>query len=138
METAMTKWSDVAGMDRPVEGNVKLTLRHTKGGKARTITLRQQAIDILLAIPRSNRSPYIFWNRTEEGYYKSASNMFWEFAQETKFGARLHDLRHKFAIERLKEGWSIYRVQKYLGHGSVTTTEEYYLRYLTLLICTQN
>jgi len=131
METAMSKWSDVVGMDRPVEGNVTLTLRHTKGGKVRTITLRQQAIDILLKIPRSNRSPYIFWNKTEEGYYKSGSNMFWEYAQETRFGARLHDLRHKFAIERLKEGWSIYRVQKYLGHGSVTTTEEYYLRYLT-------
>jgi integrase len=83
METAMIKWTDVKGMDRPVEGNVTLTLCHTKGGKVRTITLRQQAIDILLKIPRSNRSPYIFWNRTEEGYYKSASNMFWEYGQET-------------------------------------------------------
>jgi integrase len=50
---------------------------------------------------------------------------------ETKFGARLHDIRHKFAIERLKEGWSVYRVQRYLGHNSVTTTEEYYFRYLS-------
>lgn len=130
METAMSKWSDVAGMDRPVEGNVTLTLRHAKGGKIRTITLRQKAIDILLKIPRSNRSPYIFWNKTEEGYYKSASNLFWEYGQDTQFGVRVHDIRHKFAIERLKEGWSVYRVQRYLGHMSVMTTERYYFRYI--------
>lgn len=130
-EMAMIKWSDLCGMERPVEGNVTLTLNHTKGGKVRTITLRQQAIDILLKIPRSNWSSYVFWNKTEDGYYKSAANLFWDYAQEVNFGARMHDLRHKFAIERLKEGWSVYRVQRYIGHGSVKTTERYYFRYLS-------
>jgi site-specific recombinase XerD len=130
-EMAMATWADVKGLDRPVEGNVTLTLRKTKGGKVRTITLRQQAIDILLQIPRSNRSPYIFSNKTDDGYYRSAANLFWDYAQETGFGARLHDIRHKFAIERLREGWSVYRVQKYIGHRSVVTTERYYFRYLT-------
>ncbi|WP_161785430.1 hypothetical protein [Palleronia rufa] len=27
--------------------------------------------------------------------------------------------------------WSVYRVQKYIGHGSVVTTERYYFRYLS-------
>ncbi|MFC0201620.1 tyrosine-type recombinase/integrase [Paracoccus rhizosphaerae] len=130
-EMAMIKWSDLSGMDRPVEGNVTLTLLNTKGGKVRTITLRQQAIDILLQIPRSNRSPFVFWNKTEDGYYRAAANIFWDYAQEVDFGARMHDLRHKFAIERLKEGWSVYRVQRYIGHGSVKTTERYYFRYLS-------
>jgi len=130
-EMAMAIWDDVKGLERPVEGNVTLTLRRTKGGKVRTIALRQQAIDILLRIPPSNRSPYIFWNKTEEGYYRSAAHLFWHYAQETRFGARLHDLRHKFAVERLREGWSVYRVQRYIGHGSVTTTERYYFRYLS-------
>ncbi|PIE12694.1 MAG: hypothetical protein CSA70_08295 [Rhodobacterales bacterium] len=130
-EMSMIKWADLKGMENPVEGHVTLTLRHTKGRKIRTITLRQQAIDILLQIRRSNSSPYIFWNKTEEGYYRSAANLFWDYAQETDFGARLHDIRHKFAIERLKEGWSVYRVQRYIGHGSVKTTERYYFRYLT-------
>ncbi|MEI4262018.1 tyrosine-type recombinase/integrase [Roseovarius sp. D0-M9] len=130
-EMAMTKWSDVSGMERPVEGNVTLTLQNTKGGKVRTIRLRQQAIDILLQIPQSNRSPYVFWNKTEDGYYRSAANLFWDYAQEVDFGARMHDLRHKFAIERLKDGWSVYRVQRYIGHGSVKTTERYYFRYLS-------
>jgi site-specific recombinase XerD len=130
-EMSRIKWSDVNGLDRPVEGNVTLTLRHTKGRKVRTIMLRQGAINILLQVPHSNRSPYIFWNKTEAGFYRSASNLFWEYAQETEFGARLHDIRHKFAIERLQEGWSVYRVQRYIGHGSVKTTERYYFRYLT-------
>lgn len=130
-EMALIKWSDLSGMERPVEGNVTLSLENTKGGKVRTITLRQQAIDILLQVPRSNRSPHVFCNKTEDGYYRSVANLFWDYAQEVDFGARMHDLRHKFAIERLKEGWSVYRVQRYIGHGSVKTTERYYFRYLS-------
>ncbi|MEQ5829468.1 tyrosine-type recombinase/integrase [Sulfitobacter sp. NFXS29] len=130
-EMAMVKWSDLCGIEQPVEGNVTLTLVNTKGGKVRTITLRQQAIDILLKITPSNWSPYVFWNKTDDGYYKSAANLFWDYAQEVDFGARMHDLRHKFAIDRLKEGWSVYRVQRYIGHGSVKTTERYYFRQLT-------
>lgn len=130
-EVAMLQWTDISGLDKPFEGHVKAVLRHTKGGKVRTIELRQEAIDILLKIQKSNASPYVFWNSTDHGFYKDPSNLFWEYGQETGFGARLHDLRHKFAIERLQEGWSIYRVQKYIGHGSVLTTERYYLRYLT-------
>ena len=118
-EMAMLLWSDISGFAKPVEGNVQVLLRNTKGKKVRAIELRQEAIDILLKIPRSNASPYVFWNSTEHGFYKDPSNLFWEYGQETGFNARLHDLRHKFAIERLKEGWSIYRVQKYIGHGSV-------------------
>ncbi len=39
-EMAMTKWSDVSGIDKPIDGNVTLTLQNTKGGKVRTIRLR--------------------------------------------------------------------------------------------------
>lgn len=86
---------------------------------------------ILLEIPRSNRSPCVFWNRTGDGYYRAAANLFWDYVQETNFGARLHHVRHKFAIERLRQGWSVYRVQRYIGHGSVKTTGRYYFRYLS-------
>ncbi|MGY3436999.1 MULTISPECIES: tyrosine-type recombinase/integrase [unclassified Marinovum] len=130
-EMARLKWSDIFGMETPVQGSVFATLRNTKGGKVRTIELTQKAIDILLQVPRSNASAHVFWNATEHGYYKDPSNLFWEYGQETGFGARLHDLRHKFAIERLREGWSVYKVQKYIGHGSLLTTERYYFRYLS-------
>ncbi len=130
-EMALIQWPDISSMDRPEQGKVFATLRNTKGGKVRTIELTQAAIDLLLQIPRSNASAYVFWNSTEHGFYRDPSNLFWEYGQETGFGARLHDLRHKFAIERLREGWSVYKVQKYIGHGSLLTTERYYFRYLS-------
>lgn len=125
------KWPDISGMDNPTQGNVFATLQNTKGGKVRTIELTQRAIDILLQVSRSNASDYVFWNATEHGFYKSRSTLFWEYGQETGFGARLHYLRHKFAIDRLRDGWSVYKVQRYIGHGSLLTTERYYLRYLS-------
>ena len=67
----------------------------------------------------------------EDGWYRDLSTRFWEYGQDVRFGARLHDLRHGFAIRMLKAGWSIYRVSAHLGHRSVTTTERYYFRYLT-------
>lgn len=130
-EMALLQWGSSQVWGLPRQGNVFATLRNTKGGKVRTIELTQRAINILQQVPRSNASAHVFWNKTEHGYYKDPSNLFWEYGQETGFGARLHDLRHKFAIERLREGWSIYKVQKYMGHGSVLTTERYYLRYLS-------
>ncbi|MDW4496555.1 tyrosine-type recombinase/integrase [Sulfitobacter sp. D35] len=130
-EMARLKWSDISGMENPTAGSVYATLTNTKGGKVRTIELSPKAIDILRQIPRSNAGSYVFWNSTEHGFYKDPSNLFWEYGQETGFEARLHDLRHKFAIERLREGWSVYKVQKYIGHGSVLTTERYYFRYLS-------
>lgn len=130
-EASMLRTEDVKGLENPVEGNVTVMFRKGKGRKTRTIQLRQEAIDILLQIPSSNHSPYVFWNSTEHGHYMDASSLFWDYGQETRYGHRLHDLRHKFAIERLRDGWSVYRVQRYLGHGSVTTTERYYFRYLT-------
>ncbi len=130
-EMARLEWPDISGMENPVPGNVFATLRNTKGGKVRTIELTHKAIEILLRIPRSNASVSVFWNTTDHGFYKDPSNLFWEYGQETGYGARLHDLRHKFAIERLREGWSVYKVQKYIGHGSLLTTERYYFRYLT-------
>ena len=130
-EAAMLLRSDVRGLEDYPRSKVTVTLRATKGNKVRVITLRAAAVRILSQIEPSALSPYVFWNNTEHGHYRDAASLFWQYREETKFGARLHDLRHKFAIERLREGWSIYRVQRYLGHVSVTTTERYYLRYLT-------
>ena len=43
---------------------------------------------------------------------------------------RFHDLRHRHAVDWLKNGKSIYDLQLRLGHTSVKTTE-IYLTYLT-------
>ncbi len=38
---------------------------------------------------------------------------------------RCHDLRHKFAIDYLKNGGDIYKLKQILGHSSVKATEMY-------------
>ena len=43
---------------------------------------------------------------------------------------RRHDLRHRFAVDYLRAGGSIYDLQQILGHASIRTTEDY-LRFLT-------
>ena len=45
--------------------------------------------------------------------------------------ARFHDLRRSFGLNLIKQGISIYKVSKLLGHSSVTTTERHYAPLLT-------
>ena len=77
---------------------------------------------------RSNQWPYDFFNSGEEGWYRDLSTPFWEYGQDVRFGARLHDLRHGFAIRMPRAGWSTYRVSAHLGVSSVTMTERSYFR----------
>ena len=48
--------------------------------------------------------------------------------------ARFHDLRRTFGLTLIKQGMSIYKVSKLLGHKSVRTTEQHYAPLLTVEI----
>ena len=48
--------------------------------------------------------------------------------------ARFHDLRRTFGLNLIKQGMSIYKVSKLLGHKSVKTTEQHYAPLLTIEI----
>ena len=45
--------------------------------------------------------------------------------------ARFHDLRRTFGLNLIKQGLSIYKVSKLLGHKSIKTTEQYYAPLMT-------
>ena len=47
---------------------------------------------------------------------------------------RFHDLRRTFGLNLIKQGMSIYKVSKLLGHKSVRTTEQHYAPLLTVEI----
>ena len=47
---------------------------------------------------------------------------------------RFHDLRRTFGLNLIKQGMSIYKVSKLLGHSSVRTTEQHYAPLLTVEI----
>ena len=48
--------------------------------------------------------------------------------------ARFHDLRRTFGLNLIKQGMSIYKVGKLLGHKSVKTTEQHYAPLLAVEI----
>ena len=48
--------------------------------------------------------------------------------------ARFHDLRRTFGLNLIKQGMSIYKVSKLLGHRSVKTTEQHYAPLMTVEI----
>ena len=48
--------------------------------------------------------------------------------------ARFHDLRRTFGLNLIKQGMSIYKVSKLLGHRSIKTTEQHYAPLMTIEI----
>jgi integrase/recombinase XerD len=118
----------------------QLTLYKTKTSRPRVLDLSSAAYDCLTSLPVQVATRNVFWHGDGLAYANVSSRfrVFVKAAQKSAqsegedFRAfRFHDLRHKFAVDYLKnqEG-SIYDLQKHLGHSSVKTTE-IYLAYLT-------
>jgi integrase/recombinase XerD len=109
-----------------------------KRNKRRTLTLSQEAQDVLRSIPPALGSPWLFHHGGEP--YRNVASRFAELVRSARISAqkegvefrpfRFHDLRHLFAVNYLKQGGSIYRLKEVLGHTSVKTTE-IYLEFLT-------
>ena len=94
-----------------------------KSGR-RIVKLNSQAKEI---IHHQNE----LWNYTKE--YVSH-----KFKKEVRRlgirNARFHDLRRTFGLNLIKQGMSIYKFSKLLGHKSVRTTEQHYAPLLTVEI----
>ncbi len=91
-----------------------------KSGR-RMIKLNGQAKDIIC-----NQEP--LWNYNKD--YVSH-----KFKKEVRRlgikNARFHDLRRTFGLNLIKQGMSIYKVSKLLGHKSIKTTEQHYAPLIT-------
>jgi integrase/recombinase XerD len=107
--------------------------------------------EVLAALPVSLETKALFWHRRTAGRrsrlgqrsaapYKQISNNFGRLVKAVAVQAQkqeqefrpftFHHLRHRFAVDWLKSGRSIYVLQQRLGHTSIKTTEMY-LEYLT-------
>lgn len=126
-----------------------------KGNKLRVIELvtpAGDAYEVLRAVPPRLGCKWLFWHHDGQPF-RSVSERFHELVesimekaiQEEKERAEaaggkpgepdfrpftFHHLRHRFAVDYLKAGGSIYDLQQHLRHSSVKTTE-IYLAYLT-------
>jgi integrase/recombinase XerD len=123
----------------------QLTVRG-KGKKTRTINLDDATNKTLRELPVFLGSSWLFWHDDGDRFTSPASNFRRLVQLELKAAQksaqqqglkecdfrpmRFHDLRHRHAVDWLKELKSIYDLQKRLGHTSIKTTE-IYLEFLT-------
>ena len=104
-----------------------------KRNKQRVIDLEPfGGYDLISALP--SNGPLLFWHSDGESYKNFASQfrdvmrrtIKWAKANGVEFRPfRFHDLRHLHAVNWLKDGRSIYVLQRRLGHASIKTTEIY-------------
>lgn len=112
-----------------------------KGNKLRTIGLDDEICEILRLLPARINCKWLFWHRDGQPLRwianrfrtlvgieaKAAQKAAQEFRRFT-----FHHLRHRHAVDWLKAGKSIYDLQHRLGHTSIKTTEDHYLKFLTI------
>lgn len=128
-------------------GFTDVLLTITKSNRPRMVPLSLAAAGTLSGTPRHISSQYVFWHDEGEPYRNLPTNFAKlidrllnpAYHRKMKAGEkrpvrvptfRPHDLRHKFAVEWLRENRDrIYDLKNILGHSSVKTTE-IYLNYL--------
>ena len=82
----------------------------------RMVKLNEQAQEII-----QNQKP--LWSYSKDYVCKTFKK---EIIKLGIKNARFHDLRRTFGLNLIKQGMSIYKVSKLLGHQSVRTTEQHY------------
>lgn len=135
-EAIALRWPEVDFVTRTV------TLIETKRGQPRVIRMATPGGNvepILQACKRNERTQAVFWFGDGRQFTQASSGLrdFYTrvAGQERAAGRqftpfRTHDLRHSFAIAWLNAGGDIYELSRHLGHTSVKTTEQFYLKWM--------
>ena len=116
-----------------------------RSGEIRSISKENIIEEALIVIGKTGRR-FIKLN-TQALHLLKKQNTLWNYRQDyvthrfkkevRRLGiknARFHDLRRTFGLNLIKQGMSIYKVSKLLGHRSVRTTEQHYAPLLTVEI----
>lgn len=125
-----------------------------KGNKFRAIELSEDDRKFFAGIPAFVGKDLLFWRMTDKRVRRDSKRAAsfagdriedpgpefkremhrvaqWAEANGVEFRPfAFHHLRHKFAIEYMRNGGYIYDLQKLMGHSTIKQTEEY-LKYLT-------
>lgn len=121
-----------------VRGDV-IDLTKTKTNTPRSFEMNDLAGGTIKGTEKHGEKKHVFWHG-EGSRYHNVSSQFRRIIRQCIRAAekedrdfrpfRFHDLRHWYAVNYLREGGSIYTLQKILGHASIKTTE-IYLKHLT-------
>lgn len=131
-EARLLQWSQID----TETGKVPLDETQTKGKKARPAWVTPRCLDAFAALPRVPGNPYVFASpkgKRPRPYSKAAM---WRHYKAAALAAGLqprvgdgsvhaHDGRRGFATKLIKAGAGMHKVQKLLGHESISTTEWY-------------
>jgi len=107
----------------------------SKTGKARHVPLSQPALDILNAVPRFDKCPYVLPNPETRKPFVSIKHG-WQTARKEAIlpDLRIHDLRHSAASFMINAGIDLFAVGRVLGHADHKSTMRYsHLAHDTLL-----
>lgn len=110
----------------------RVAIEKTKGRRSRAIQISDALAGTFSGTPPKLPAKWVFWHGEGGRYVNLSTNL----AKTIKAALppevprfRVHDLRHRFAVDWLRKGGDIYELSKHLGHTSVKTTE-IYLEYL--------
>lgn len=96
-----------------------------KGNKIRVIPLNDVCREILRRLPQDVETP-IFAHGSRYRVQRLCKRLA-KKAGIPRFGP--HSLRHRFATELMRQGVSIYKISKILGHASIAITEQIYIHF---------
>jgi integrase len=99
-----------------------LWIEDTKGQKHRIIPIPGSILDLLNSyISEIKPDDFIFGDLYKRTFEKIVSNAF------SRIGVKAspHMLRHSFATYEIASGQNPFKVQSWLGHGSIKTTQVY-------------
>ena len=114
-----------------------------RSGEIRSIT-RENVLDGSIVVRGKTGRRYVKLNSQAQAILQQQDPI-WSYSKDYvshKFkkevrrlgikNGRFHDLRRTFGLNLIKQGMSIYKVSKLLGHKSVRTTEQHYAPLLTV------
>lgn len=117
----------------------EITLLKTKNSRPRVISIDPITAAWLGRLERctnetvsEDRRRTVFQSPRGGAYRNFSSRFRAVAARHLGVGAfRCHDLRHAFAVRKLREGWRLEDLKTHLGHSSVKVTESRYLAYIS-------
>lgn len=125
--------SEVVGLEKDdVDfSNRRISIRHGKGDKARTVRMSDQLAGLLekYLAERQDKLPYLF--ASLDGERQLGVRAIQKMIKKAALSAGIqkpvscHKLRHSFATHLLESGVDIRYIQALLGHADLSTTQIY-------------